>query len=149
MVFYYKSDVTMVDSLNTEVALDISEAKEYDYSTAQRICERLNVEKDVLIRKCYTEFELRPVGLSPFKEAARYAVSRINQEEMFNAFRIMDENCCSLYMVGNSTQDEMREYLNEWGKLHNLDEDWYELYGDEEEALFKGYDILNKEGRLK
>lgn len=39
VVFYYKGDVTMVDALNTEVALDISEAKEYDYSTAQKIFE--------------------------------------------------------------------------------------------------------------
>ncbi len=43
----------------------------------------------------------------------------------------------------------MREYLNDWGVNHNLDEDWFEEYGDEEEALFKGYDILNKEGKLK
>jgi len=43
----------------------------------------------------------------------------------------------------------MKEYLNEWGSEHNLIEDWYEEYGDEEEALFKGYDILNKEEKLK
>lgn len=57
----------------------------------------------------------------------------------------MDENRCPLYMVGNSTQEEMRIYLNEWGAKHNQEEGWYEQYGDEEEALFKGYDILNKE----
>lgn len=61
----------------------------------------------------------------------------------------MDENRCPLYMVGNSIQDEMREYLNEWGAEHKLKEDWYEEYGDEEETLFKGYDILNKEGRME
>lgn len=148
VVFYYKGDDTMVDALNAEVAIDISEAKEFDCSTAQRICKKLNAEKEVLNRKGYTEFELRAVGLSPFEEAARYAVSRINKEEMFNSFRIMDENRCPLYMVGNSTQDEMREYLNEWGAENNLEEDWYEKYGDEEEALFKGYDILNSEGKV-
>lgn len=148
VVFYYKGDDTMVDALNTEVAIDISEAKEFDCSTAQRICKTLNVEKEVLNRKGYTEFELRAVGLSPFEEAARYAVSKINQEEMYNAFGIMDKNRCPLYMVGNSTQDEMREYLNEWGAVHNLEEDWYEEYSDEEEALYRGYDILNKEGKL-
>lgn len=68
---------------------------------------------------------------------------------MYNVFGIMDENRCPLYMVGNSTQDEMREYLNEWGSEHNLKEDWYEEYCDEEEALFRGYDLLNKEGRIK
>ena len=149
VVFYYKGDVTIVDALNTEVAMDISEAREFDCSTAHRICKKLNAEKEVLNQKGYTEFELRAVGLSPFEEAARYAVSRINQEEMYNAFGIMGENRCPLYMVGNSTQDEMREYLNEWGAEHNLEEDWFEAYGDEEGALFKGYDILNKEGKLK
>ena len=149
VIFYYKGDVTMVEALNAEVAMEISEAKEFNYSTAQKICKILNSEKEELIRKGYTEFELRSVGLSPFEEAARYAVSRINQEEMYNAFRIMDENRCPLYMVGNSTQDEMREYLNEWGAEHNLEDDWYEEYDDEEEVLFRGYDILNKEGKLK
>ena len=149
VVFYYKGDEAAVDALSSEVAMDISEAKEFDCSTAQRICKKLNAEKEVLNRKGYTEFELRAVSLSPFEEAARYAVSRINQEEMYNAFGIMDENRCPLYMVGDSTQDEMKEYLNEWGSEHNLEEDWYEEYGDEEEALYKGYDILNKEGRLK
>ena len=67
---------------------------------------------------------------------------------MYHAFGIMDEIRCPLYMVGNSSQDEMKEYLNEWGTDHNLEEDWYEESGDEEEALFKGYDILNKEGKL-
>lgn len=42
-------------------------------------------------------------------------------------------------------QDEIREYLKEWGADHVLEEDWYEAYGDEEEALFKGYNLLNKE----
>ena len=148
VVFYYKGDVTMVNALNTEVAMDISEAKEFDCSTAQRICEELNTEKDVLNRKGYTEFEIRAVGLSSFEEAARYAVSKINHDEMYHAFSIKDENRCPLYMVGNSTQDEMRGYLNEWGVDHNLDEDWFEEYGDEEEALYRGYDILNKEGKL-
>lgn len=68
---------------------------------------------------------------------------------MYNAFGIIDENRCPLYMVGNSTLDEMKKYLDEWGADHNLEEDWYEESGDEEEALFKGYDILNKEGKLK
>lgn len=149
VVFYYKGDVTMVDALNTEVALDIFEAKEFEYSTAQRICKKLNAEKNVLNEKGYTEFELRAVGLSQFEEASRYAVNKINHDEMYHAFSIMDENRCPLYMVGNSTQDEMKEYLNEWGTDHNLEEDWYEEYGDEEEALFKGYDILNKEGIIK
>ena len=149
VVFYYKGDVTMDDALNTEVALDVSEAKEYDCSSAQRICKKLNAEKNVLNEKGYTEFELRSVGLSPFEEASRYAVSRIDHNEMYQAFGIMDGNRCPLYMVGNSTQDEMREYLNEWGAAHNFEEDWYELYGDEEDALFMGYDILNKEGKLK
>lgn len=45
VVFYYKGDVTIVDALNTEVAMDISEAKEFDCSTAQRICKTLNAEK--------------------------------------------------------------------------------------------------------
>lgn len=149
VVFYYKGDVKVVNALNTEVAMDISEAKELDYSTAQKICKNLNAEKDVLNRKGYTEFKLRAVGLSPFEEAARYAVGKINHDEMFNAFRIMDENCCPLYMVGNSTNDEMREYLNDWGADHNLEEGWYDAYGDEEEALFKGYEILNKEEKIK
>lgn len=61
----------------------------------------------------------------------------------------MNENSCPLYMVGNSTQDEMREYLNEWGADHGLEEFWYEKLGDEEEALFKGYDILNKDNNMK
>lgn len=148
VVFYYKGDVTTTDALNSEVAMDIFEAKEFEYSTAQRICKKLNAEKNVLNEKGYTEFELRAVGLSPFEEAARYAVSKINHEEMYHAFGIMDENRCPLYMVGNSTNDEMREYLNDWGVNHNLDEDWFEEYGDEEEALFKGYDILNNEGKL-
>lgn len=149
VVFYYKGDVTTTDALNSEVVMDISEAKELDCSTAQRICKKLNAEKKVLNEKGYTEFELRAVGLSPFEEAARYAVSKINHDEMYHAFGIMDENRCPLYMVGNSTQDEMREYLNEWGAIHNCEEDWFEEYGDEEETLFKGYDILNKEGKLK
>ena len=148
VVFYYKGDVTMVNALNTEVAMVISEAKEFDHTTAQRISKKLNVEKNVLNEKGYTEFELCAVGLSPFEEAARYAVSRINHEEMYHAFGIMDENRCPLYMVGNSTQDEMREYLNEWGSENNLEEDCFETYGDEEEDLFKGFDILNKEGKL-
>lgn len=76
-------------------------------------------------------------------------LSKINHDEMYKAFGIMDENRCPLYMVGNSTNDEMREYLNEWGAEHKLEKDWYEEYGDEEEALFKGDDILNKEGKLK
>ena len=67
---------------------------------------------------------------------------------MNNTFGIIDENQCPLYMVGNSAQDEIREYLNEWGAEHNLEEDQYEEYGDEEEALYKGYDILNKEKKL-
>ena len=58
------------------------------------------------------------------------------------------KNRCPLYMVGNSTQDEMREYLNDWGTEYNLEEEWYEAYGDEEDALFRGYDILNMEGKL-
>lgn len=149
VVFYFKGDEAAVDALSSKVAMDISEAKEFDCSTAQRICKKLNAEKEVLNRKGYTEFELRAVSLSPFEEAARYAVSKINYDEMYHAFGIMDENRCPLYMVGNSTNDEMREYLNDWGVNHNLDEDWFEEYGDEEEALFKGYDILNKEGRLK
>lgn len=152
VIFYYKSiakDSEKSTVLNTEVVMHISEAKEYDCVTAQEICKKLNAEKDVLIRKGYTEFEICAVNLSPFEEAARYAVSKIKQEEMYNAFRFMNENSCPLYMVGNSTQDEMREYLNEWGTEHNLVEDWYEEYGDEEKALFKGYDILNNEGNLK
>ena len=52
-------------------------------------------------------------------------------------------------MVGNTTHDEMQEYLNEWGADHGLEEFWYEKLGDEEEALFKGYDILNKENNMK
>lgn len=60
----------------------------------------------------------------------------------------MDESRCPLYMVGNSTQDGMREYLNEWGAEHGLKKDWYEEYGNEKEALFRGYEILNKEGKL-
>ena len=67
---------------------------------------------------------------------------------MNNTFGIIDENQCPLYIVGNSAQDEIREYLNEQGADHSLKEDWYEAYGDEKEALFKGYDILNKEGKL-
>lgn len=146
VIFYYKGDVIMVDTLNTEVSMDISEAKEFDNTTAQRICKILNVGKKVLNEKGYTEFKLRAVGLTPFEEATRYAVSKINHDEMYHAFGIMDENRFPLYMVGNSTQDEMQEYLNEWGAIHNCEEDWYEAYGDEEEALFKGYNILNKEG---
>ena len=36
---------------------------------------------------------------------------------MNNTFGIIDENQCPLYMVGNSAQDEIREYLNEWGAV--------------------------------
>ena len=68
---------------------------------------------------------------------------------MYYAFGIMDENRCPLYMVGNTTHDEMQEYLNEWGADHDKVEGWYEKYGDEEEALFKGYDILENESKLK
>ena len=68
-------------------------------------------------------------GFVLFYKSARYAVSKINHEEMYNTFCIMDENRYPLYMVGNSTQDEMREYLNEWGGEDNLKEDWYEEYG--------------------
>lgn len=137
VVFYYKGDEVEVDALNAEISMDISEAKEFDNTTAQRICKKLNDENNVLNEKGYTEFKFRAVGLTPFEEAARYAVSTINQEEMYNAFGIIDENRCPLYMVGNSTLDEMKKYLNEWGTDHNLEEDWYEESGDEEEALFK------------
>lgn len=149
VVFYYKGDVTTTDALNSEVAMDIFEAKEFEYSTAQRICKKLNAEKNVLNEKGYTEFKLRAVGLSQFEEASRYAVNKINHDEMYHAFSIMDENRCPLYMVGNSTQEEMKQYLNEWGAEHNQEEGWYEKYGDEEEALFKGYDILENESKFK
>ena len=52
-------------------------------------------------------------------------------------------------MVGNSVIDSMREYMNEWGNEHGLGDFWWEHYGDEDEALYKGYDLLDKEGYFK
>ena len=49
-------------------------------------------------------------------------------------------------MVGNSVIDNLRQYLNEWGEERGLAEFWWEDFGDEDEALYKGYDLLEKEG---
>ena len=49
-------------------------------------------------------------------------------------------------MVGNSVIDDMRQYLNEWGEERGLAEFWWEDFGDEDEALYKGYDLLEKDG---
>jgi len=42
----------------------------------------------------------------------------------------------------------MKIYLNERGAEHNHEKGWYVEFGDEGEALFKGYNILNKEEKL-
>lgn len=152
MVFYYKgtaneSGVSL--ALNTIVALDVSEATTMDRTNAIKLCESLNTDKEALNKKGYSEFEIEITGLSPFDEAAKYAVSKINHKEMYYAIGIMDKIRCPLYMVGNSTKEEIKQYLNEWGAEHNQEEGWYEKYGDEEEALFKGYDLLNKERKMK
>lgn len=151
VVFYCKgiaNELNLSKALDNEIALEKSEAMKIDRATAQKLCNELNAEKDLLKEKGFSEFEILTVGLSPFKEASRYAVSKINHKEMYYAFGIMEENRCNLDMVGNSTQDEMREYLNEWGAENNLDEDWFEKYGDEEEALFLGYEILSNENKF-
>ena len=49
-------------------------------------------------------------------------------------------------MVGNNVIDDMRQSLNERGEEHGLAEFWWEDFGDEDEALYKGYDLLEKEG---
>jgi len=51
--------------------------------------------------------------MTQFEEAAKYAVSKINKKELFDALGIMYETNCPLYMVGNSVIDSMREYMNE------------------------------------
>lgn len=86
--------------------------------------------------------------MTQFEEAAKYAVSKINKKELFDALGIMYETNCPLYMV-NSVIDSMREYMNEWGNEHGLGDFWWEHYGDEDEALYKGYDLLDKEGYFK
>ena len=49
-------------------------------------------------------------------------------------------------MEGNSVINDMRQYLNEWGEERGLAEFWWEDFGDEDEALYKGYDLLEKGG---
>jgi len=98
------------------------------------------MEKNVL--------KTKGIGTDFFDMAARYAVWEIDKEEMYHAFAIMDRDRCPLYMVGNSTLDEMREYLNEWGVEHGLEEDWYAEFGDEEKALFRGYAMMCTTSRL-
>ncbi len=83
------------------------------------------------------------------KEAAKYAVSKLDKKELSEALGIMYEANCPLYIVGNSVIDDMRQYLNEWGEERGLTEFWWEDFGDEDEALYKGYDILEKEGCLE
>ena len=84
--------------------------------------------------------------MTQFEEAARYAVSKIDKKELFDALGIMYETNCPLHMVGNCVIDNMRDYMNEWGNEHGLDDYWWEHYGDEDEALYKGYDLLDDEG---
>lgn len=86
--------------------------------------------------------------MTQFEEAARYAVSKLDKHELCETLGIMYETNCPLYMVGNSAIDHMREYLNEWGLEHNLGEFWWDSYGSEDDALYKGYDLLEKEGNL-
>ncbi len=80
------------------------------------------------------------------KEAAKYAVSKLDKKELSEALGIMYEANCPLYIVGNSVIDDMRQYLNEWGEERGLAEFWWEDFGDEDEALYKGYDLLDREG---
>ena len=49
-------------------------------------------------------------------------------------------------MVGNSVIDNQRQYLNEWGEERGLAEFWWVDFCDEDEALYKGYDLLEKDG---
>ena len=49
-------------------------------------------------------------------------------------------------MVSNRVIDNLCQYLNEYGEERGLAEFWWEDFGDEDEALFKGYDLLEKEG---
>ena len=61
VVFYYKgtdSDGDASFSLNTIVAFEISDALMMDQDEANRLCERLNADKDALISNGYEEFEV-------------------------------------------------------------------------------------------
>ena len=84
--------------------------------------------------------------MTQFEEAAKYAVSKLDKRELSEALGIMYENNCPLDMVGNSVIDNLRQYLNEWGEERGLAEFWWEDFGDEDEALYKGYDLLEKDG---
>lgn len=84
--------------------------------------------------------------MTQFEEAAKYAVSKLDKRKLSEALGIMYENNCPLDMVGNSVIDNLRQYLNEWGEERGLAEFWWEDFGDEDEALYKGYDLLEKEG---
>lgn len=84
-------------------------------------------------------------NLSQFEEAAKYAVSNLDKDEMHKAFGIMYENNCPLYMVGNNVIDSIRQSMNEWGKEHGLKEFWWEDYGSEDDVLYKGYDLLEND----
>ena len=45
-----------------------------------------------------------------------------------------------------SVIDYLCQYLNEQGEERDLAEFWWEDFGDEDEALYKGYDLLENGG---
>ena len=147
VVFYYK-DTEDSGVLNTIVAFDEAEATLLDRESAIRLCTQLNKEKELLLSKGYLKFEIVMKGLSQFEEAARYAVENLDTDKMFEALGVMYENNCPLYMVDNGVIDSIRESMNEWGKENGLEDFWWESEGDEDAILYKGYEILEKEGKI-
>ena len=144
VIFYFKGKENEESpALNSEIALDISKAKVIEKGMAYEICEELNKEKEELNKKGFAEFEMQEIGKSMFEEACRYAVGKIDIKEIYYTFGIIEKNRCPLNMVGNNTEEKLKEFLNYWGVSHGLEKGWYKEYGDEEEALYKGYDILN------
>ncbi len=87
--------------------------------------------------------------MTQFEEAAKYAVGKLEKQELSETLGIMYETNCPLYMVGNNAIDHMRELLNEWGNDNGLKDFWWEKYGDEDAALYKGYEILEQEGIMQ
>ena len=135
-------------ALNTIVAFIEADATVLDRESAIRLSTQLNYDREVLLSKGYLEFEIIMKGLSQFEEASRYAVDNLDKAKMYEALGVMYENNCPLYMVGNGVINSIRKSMNEWGKEHGMEDFWWESEGDEDAILYKGYDILEKEGKI-
>jgi len=77
-------------------------------------------------------------GMKMFEEAARYAVERLDERQLDLTLEAMEEGRVPLYMMGNGVESRMEELMDEWGEGHGLEERWWEVYGDMEDAMAVG-----------